>query len=236
MASVSKTAVCPAISLKLVFTGFPRSSFPSQSPTRDCSFRNPAVAWLAAGNAGAQIHPRTTPNRITTRLVMAVFFRIPRSHKGPPSIVRVPLSQTLLHETGICKSSSATKRVGWIGAGATVTAGCAGENTSAIASDRLAEAVSQEGHKHQVHGVVPVVKAGIATSEDGGLMAEPLAQPAAVEAWAPCHCDARAEAAVVGVEGILGMAAYGADGLKAEDGIINLAFQRVAHRVLEILL
>ena len=55
--NVSITAVLAAMSLKEVLTEFPFSSRPSQSPTSDCSFWNPATTFLLAAS-NAEQRPR----------------------------------------------------------------------------------------------------------------------------------------------------------------------------------
>ena len=100
----------------------------------------------------------------------------------------------------------------------------------------MAEAVSQERHKHDVYAIVTVVNAGVPSTKDGLSLAKYTPEDPFLESRVPCHRNAGAEAAIEGLEGILGMASHGPDGLKAEDRIVDLSLQREVDSVLQVLL
>src|SRR5437764_2224506 len=150
--------------------------------------------------------------------------------------------QSLLHSRegpGVAIHTHA-EAVGRIGTGPTVTVGNRQASpwvrldTSTITPDSLAEAVPQKGHKHEVNAVVPLEDAGVAGPKHSLPLAKDAPQDSGLEPGVPGHGSAGAEAAIEGLEGILGMTADCADGLEPEDGIIDLSLQRVVYRVLEV--
>src|SRR5260370_15034902 len=66
--SVSITAVLETIDLKLVLTGCPFSSFPSQSPASACSFLN-AAAECEAAKSGAALNTAPAKNSAMARVL-----------------------------------------------------------------------------------------------------------------------------------------------------------------------
>src|SRR5690349_2711127 len=73
--SVSITAVLETIDLKLVLTGFPFSSFPSQSPASACSFLKAAAECEAAKRA-APLDTAPAKNSAMTRVLTDFSSRI----------------------------------------------------------------------------------------------------------------------------------------------------------------
>src|SRR5207244_6084805 len=84
--------------------------------------------------------------------------------------------------------------------------------------------------------MVTVVNAGVPRTKDGLSLAKYTPEDPFLESRVPCHRNAGAEAAIEGLEGILGMASHGPDGLKAEDRIVDLSLQREVDSVLQVLL
>ena len=107
---------------------------------------------------------------------------------------------------------------------------------STIASNGLAEPVSQERNKYEVYAVITVVNAGVPGTKNALSLAKYTSQDSFLESRVPCHRDAGTESAVVGLEGIFWMAAYSTDRLKAKDRVIDLPLQCEVHRVLQVLL
>src|ERR1700692_979494 len=82
--SVSIIPVLETIDLKLVLTGWPFSSFPSQSPARFCSFLNAAAEWEAA-RSGATVKAAPAKNSGRARVLIDGFLLEDRMERLQPA-------------------------------------------------------------------------------------------------------------------------------------------------------